>query len=122
MANSRNLVMYNLTNDTEVTLHKNVTGIGTHLTVDNANKTVYWVLFTSETSYKIYRTTYDGQTLQIGPDQTGSVDSIDIEDGIGYFYILSSDEIKKYDKRTDTVAETISLATQATGMIVLTGK
>ena len=77
-----------------------------------------------ETNYKIYKTTYEGNTTQIGPDQTGTINTVDIAEGNGYFYILdtSSSEIRKYDKTTDTVASTISLAHEITRMIVVTGK
>ena len=122
LSNSRNLIMYNLTNDNEVILHDDIRGIATHLTVDTANKTVYWILFTTETNYKILKTTYDNQTSQIGPDQTGTVDSVDIAVGFGHFYVLDSGGIRKYNKTTNTLAETISLPSEATGMIVLAGK
>lgn len=113
-----------MTNKIEVTIDDNVTGIGTHLAVDTTNKIVYWILFTVETSYKIYKTTYEGQTTQIGLDQTGSINNIDIAEGNGYFYILdsSSSEIRKYDKTTDTVASTISLPHEVTRIIVVAGK
>ena len=114
--------MYNLVNDTEVTLHSQISGIGTHLTLDTTNNVVYWVLFTVESNYKIYKTTYNGTTSQIGPDQVGSIDSVDIAVGIEYLYILDSEEIKKYNKTTDTIAETISLRSKAKRMIFLAGK
>ena len=122
--NARNLIRYSVANKIEVTIDDGETGIGTHLAVDTTNKTVYWILFTVETNYKIYKTTYEGHTTQIGPDQTGSINTIDIAEGNGYFYILDSTsyEIRKYDKATDLVASTISLAYEVTRIIVVAGK
>lgn len=107
-----------------MTLHDNPSGIGTHLAVDTTNKTVYWVLFTLETNYKIFKTTYEGHTTQIGPDQTGTFHTVDIAEGNGHFYILdtTSSEIRKYDKTTDTVVSTISIPHEITRIIVVAGK
>ena len=88
------------------------------------NKTIYWVLFTSDSHYKIFKTTYDGQTSQIGTDKTGGIATVDVAAGIGYYYILDSttSQIFKYDKSTDTVVTRISISTEATRIIVVTGK
>ena len=106
-----------------VTLNDDIAGIGTHLAIDTANKVVYWIHFTTDTTYKIYKTTYGGETTQIGVDQTGSLTAVDIGQGNGYFYILNSvtKEISKYDKTNDAIASTISLPTGVTRMIVLAG-
>ena len=124
--NSRNLIRYRLDENTSVTLDNDVGGIGTHLDVDTANKVVYWIHFTAETTYKIYKTTYEGNTTQIGADQTGSTTSVDIASGNGYFYILdtTTSQINKYNKTTDTLVpvSTISLSPGAKRLIVLAGK
>ncbi|XP_028415958.1 protein crumbs-like [Dendronephthya gigantea] len=124
LTNSRNLIRYSLADGTHQTLHSGVPGIGTHLALDIMNKTVYWILFTAETNYKILKTTYDGQTSQIGTDQSGSITTVDIADGNGYYYILDTTEsrIDKYNKSSDKVATTISLSTEATRMIVVSDK
>ena len=108
----------------EVILDNNVPGIGTHLAVDTTNQFVYWIHFTTDTNYKIYKTTYGGETSQIGQDQTGSVNNVDIAEGNGYFYILdsSSSEIRKYNKTTHAIASTIPFASEITGIIVVAGK
>jgi DNA-binding beta-propeller fold protein YncE len=122
--NSRNLIRYSLPEDAELTINDNITGIGTHLAVDTSNKIVYWIHFTDDTDYKIYKTTYDGQTSQIGLDQTGSLTTVDIGEGNGFFYILDSgtSEVRKYDKTTDTEVSTISVSPGAARMIVVAGK
>ncbi|XP_028416438.1 pro-epidermal growth factor-like [Dendronephthya gigantea] len=124
VTNNRNLIRYSLADGTDQTLHSGVTQIGTHLALDTVNKTIYWILFTSETNYKILKTTYDGQTSQIGTDQSGSITTVDIADGNGYYYILdtTTSKIYKYYKSTDTVATTISLVTEATRMVVVSDK
>ena len=88
------------------------------------NRIVYWILFTAETNYKVFKTTYDGQTSQIGTDQTGSVTTVDIAEGDGYFYILDSmtSEVSKYNKTTDEAVSTILLSPGAERMIVVAGK
>ena len=122
--NSQNLIRYDVVAQNEVTLDNNVPGIGTHLAVDTTNQAVYWIHFTTDTNYKIYKTTYGGETSQIGPDQTGSVNNVDIAEGNGYFYILdsSSSEIRKYDKTTHTISSTIPFTSEITGIIVVAGK
>ncbi|XP_028415959.1 fibrillin-1-like [Dendronephthya gigantea] len=109
-----------ITDGTDQTLHDSITGIGTHLVLDTVNKTVYWVLFTSDSNYKILKTTYDGQTSQIGTDQSGGITTVDIADGNGYYYVLDSttSQIFKYDKSTDTMAAKISLSTEATRIVI----
>ena len=74
--------------------------------------------------YKIYKTTYTGETTQIGPDQTGSLSGVDIAVGNGYFYILDSDasEVRKYNQTTDTLDTTISISPGVERMIVVTGR
>ncbi|CAB4024592.1 Hypothetical predicted protein, partial [Paramuricea clavata] len=118
---SQNLIRYNLIEGTFENINDNPPGIGTHLAVDSVNKTVYWILFTADTSYKIYKTTYDGQTSQIGSDKTGTVTTVDIAEGDGYFYILDSttSEVSKYNKTTDMVVSTISLSPGAERIIVV---
>jgi hypothetical protein len=85
---------------------------------------VYWILFTKESEYKIYKTTYAGQTSQIGANQTGNVNDVDIGEGNGYFYILdsASSEIRKYNKTSDTFVSRISISPGAKRMIVVTGR
>ncbi|CAB4040223.1 Hypothetical predicted protein, partial [Paramuricea clavata] len=124
LTNSRNLIRYNLVEGTIHNINDNPPGIGTHLAVDTVNRIVYWILFTAETSYKIYKTTYDGQTSQIGSDQTGSVTTVDIAEGNGYFYILDSmnSEVSKYNKTTDMIVSTISLSSGAKRIIVVVRK
>jgi hypothetical protein len=124
LTNSRNLIRYSLAEGTIQNIDDNPPGIGTHLAVDTVNKIVYWILFTAETNYRIYKTTYDGQTSQIGSDQTGSVTTVDIAEGDGYFYILDSmtSEVSKYNKTTDMVVSTISLSSGAERIIVIAGK
>ena len=123
-SNNRNLIRYSLADGTVQILHDGIAGIGTHLALDTASKTVYWILFTTDTNYKIIKTTYEGQTSQIGTDQTGGVTAIDIAEGIGYYYILdtTTSKISKYDKLSDTLVGTISLSTEAIRFIVVTGK
>ena len=110
--------------DTKQILHDNIPGIGTHLAVDTENRTVYWVLFTAETTYKIYKTTYTGETTQIGQDQTGSISRVDIAVGNGYFYILDSDasEVRKYNQTTGTLDTRISISPGAERIIAVTGR
>ena len=124
LTNSRNLIRYSLAEETIQNIDDNPPGIGTHLAVDTVNKIVYWILLTAETNYRIYKTTYDGQTSQIGSDQTGSVTTVDIAEGDGYFYILDSmtSEVSKYNKTTDMVVNTISLSSGAERIIVVAGK
>ncbi|XP_028415947.1 pro-epidermal growth factor-like isoform X2 [Dendronephthya gigantea] len=118
---NRNLIRYSLADGSDQTLHSGVNEIGTHLALDTVNKTVYWILFTTDTNYKILKTTYDGNTSQIGTDQSGGIKTVDIADGNGYYYILdtTTSQIDKYDKSTDTVAATISLSTKATRIIIV---
>ncbi|XP_028413538.1 pro-epidermal growth factor-like, partial [Dendronephthya gigantea] len=122
--NNRNLIRYSLADGTIHILHFGVNEIGTHLALDTVNKTVYWILFTTDSNYKILKTTYDGLTSQIGTDQSGGITTVDIADGNGYYYILDTitSQIDKYDKSTNTVAATISLSTEATRMIVVSDK
>ncbi|CAB4017929.1 RNA-directed DNA polymerase from mobile element jockey [Paramuricea clavata] len=121
LTNSRNLIRYSLAEGAIQNINDNPPGIGTHLAVDTVNRSVYWILFTAETSYKIYKTTYDGQTSQIGSDQVGSVTTVDIAEGDGYFYILDSmtSEVSKYNKATEILVNTISLSPGAERMIVV---
>ncbi|CAB4021142.1 Hypothetical predicted protein, partial [Paramuricea clavata] len=125
LTNSRNLIRYSLAEAGPIqNIDHNPPGIGTHLAVDSVNKIVYWILFTAETSYKIYKTTYDGQTSLIESNQMGSVTTVDIAEGDGYFYILDSmtSEVSKYNKTTDVAVSTISLSPGAERMIVVAGK
>ena len=100
-----------------------VAGISTHLTVDETNKIVYWIHFTSETAYKIYRTPYDGASQQIGSG-SGQTNNIYIAEGEGFYYILDSSNlnIAKYNKSSDFLTNTITVSSGTRRMIMVIGK
>ena len=130
--NSRNLIRYNLANENETILDDNVTRTGTHLAVDTTNKTstVYWILFTSEANYKIYKTIImrakqhrldliKRGVLTIQILLRGMVTFISL---IQPLHVVKALEIRKYDKATDTVASTISLAHEISRIIIVAGR
>ena len=100
-----------------------VAGISTHLTVDETNKIVYWIHFTSETAYKIYKTPYDGASQQIGSG-SGLTSDIYITEGEDFYYILDSSDsnIKKYNKSSDSVTSFITVPSGTKRIIVAKGK
>ena len=100
-----------------------VAGISTHLTVDETNKIVYWIHFTSETAYKIYKTPYDGASQQIGSG-SGQSSDIYITEGEDFYYILDSfdSNIKKYNKSSDSVTSTITVPSGTKSIIMVIGK
>ena len=117
------MVRYYLLDDTLHTLHDNPRGKSSHLAVDHDNQTIYWILFSDETDYSVKKTTYDGQTT----DQfsgTGATSDVDITQGNGYFYILYSTTsvIKKYDKSTGTLVDTLPAPKVTERIHLITGK
>ena len=100
-----------------------VAGISTHLTVDETNKIVYWIHFTSETAYKIYKTPYDGASQQIGSG-SGLTSNIYITEGEDFYYILDSSNlnIAKYTKSSNFLTSTITLPSGTKRMIMVNGK
>ena len=100
-----------------------VAGISTHLTVDETNKIVYWIHFTSETAYIIYKTPYDGASQQIGSG-SGRTSNIYITEGEDFYYILDSSDsnIKKYNKSSDSVTSFITVPSGTKRIMVATGK
>ena len=100
-----------------------VAGISTHLTVDETNKIVYWIHFTSETAYKIYKTPYDGASQQIGSG-SGLTSNIYITEGEDFYYILDSSNlnIAKYNKSSNFLTSTITVPSGTKRMIMVIGK
>ena len=100
-----------------------VAGISTHLTVDETNKIVYWIHFTSETAYKIYKTPYDGASQQIGSG-SGLTSNIYITEGEDFYYILDSSNlnIAKYNKSSNLLTSTITVPSGTKRMIMVIGK
>ena len=100
-----------------------VAGISTHLTVDETNKIVYWIHFISETAYTIYKTPYDGASQQIGSG-SGLTSNIYITEGEDFYYILDSSDsnIKKYNKSSDFLTNTITVSSGTRRMIMVIGK
>ena len=100
-----------------------VAGISTHLTVDETNKIVYWIHFTSETAYKIYKTPYDGASQQIGSG-SGQTSNIYITEGEDFYYILDSSNlnIAKYNKSSNLLTSTITVPSGTRRMIMVIGK
>ena len=123
LASSRNLVRYSLTENMLDIMDNGVSGISTHLTIDETNKMVYWIHFTSETAYKIYKTPYDGASQQIGSG-SGQSSDIYITEGEDFYYILDSfdSNIKKYNKSSDSVTSTITVPSGTKRMIMVIGK
>ena len=123
LASSRNLVRYSLTENMLDIMDNGVSGISTHLTIDETNKMVYWIHFTSETAYKIYKTPYDGASQQIGSG-SGLTSNIYITEGEDFYYILDSSDsnIKKYNKSSDSVTSFITVPSGTKRIMVATGK
>ena len=123
LASSRNLVRYSLTENMLDIMDNGVSGISTHLTIDETNKMVYWIHFTSETAYKIYKTPYDGASQQIGSG-SGQSSDIYITEGEDFYYILDSSDsnIKKYNKSSDSVTSTITVPSGTKSIIMVIGK
>ena len=123
LASSRNLVRYSLTENMLDIMDNGVSGISTHLTIDETNKMVYWIHFTSETAYKIYKTPYDGASQQIGSG-SGQSSDIYITEGEDFYYILDSfdSNIKKYNKSSDSVTSTITVPSGTKSIIMVIGK
>ena len=120
---SRNLVRYSLTENMLDIMDNGVAGISTHLTVDETNTIVYWIHFTSETAYRIYKTSYDGASQQIGSG-SGQTNNIYIAEGEGFYYILDSSNlnIAKYTKSSNFLTSTITLPSGTKRMIMVNGK
>ena len=84
---------------------------------------VYWIHFTSETAYKIYKTPYDGASQQIGSG-SGQSSDVYITEGEDFYYILDSfdSNIKKYNKSSDSVTSTITVPSGTKSIIMVIGK
>ena len=120
---TRNLVRYSLAENMLDVMDNGVPGISTHLTIDETKKIVYWIHFTSETAYKIYKTPYDGASQQIGSG-SGLTSNIYITEGEDFYYILDSSDsnIKKYNKSSDSVTSFITVPSGTKRIMVATGK
>ena len=120
---SRNLVRYSLTENMLDIMDNGVAGISTHLTVDETNTIVYWIHFTSETAYRIYKTSYDGASQQIGSG-SGRTSNIYITEGEDFYYILDSSNlnIAKYTKSSNFLTSTITVPSGTKRMIMVIGK
>ena len=101
-SSNRNLASYSLVDGTLDTLNDATTGISTHLSVDVSNKMIYWIHFTNETSYDVYKTTYNGSSWVIDSGVRTN-DNLDITQGAKYCYIKDSiaAKINTYDKETN---------------------
>ena len=123
LASSRNLVRYSLTENMLDIMDDGDPGIGTHLTIDETNRVVYWIHFTSENHYNIYKTPYDGASQQIGSG-TGQTSNIYITEGEDFYYILDSSDsnIKKYNKISNFSTSTITVPSGTKRMIMIIGK
>ena len=98
-------------------------GISTHVSVDSENKMVYWVHYTAETSYTVYRTSYAGQTSSLF---TGSGDSrdIDVTVGMDSFYILVSlkAEVTRYNKDNNSKISALSVGDTTERIVLIEGR
>ena len=123
LASSRNLVRYSLTENMLDIMDDGDPGISTHLTIDETNKVVYWIHFTNENPYKIYKTPYDGASQEIGSG-SGLTSNIDITEGDEFYYILDSSvlTIKKYNKSSNFLTSTITVPSGTQRMIMVIGK
>ena len=123
LGSSRNLVRYSLRENVLDIMDDGVPGISTHLTIDETNKVVYWIHFSRETTYEIYKTPYDGasQQIELGSGQTSNIYVIEGED-IYYILDTSDSNIKKGNKSSDSVTSTIIVPSGTKRMIMVIGK
>ena len=121
---NRNLVRYSLTEDILHVVDSGRSGFSTHLALDVSNKTIYSIHFSAETTYNIYKTSYDGVSTRIISDQTGLVSNVDITVGENYFYVLDSanSEINRYNKSSDTFDQKIVVSSGTKKVIIVVGK
>ena len=114
---------YSLEDGSLFVLDNSAPGISTGLTVDQQNKIVYWIHHASSTLYKIFKTTYDGNTTQI-TEQSGASGGIDITEGFRFWYLLnvSSSTISKYSKMNDMLYARFPVYTGAKSILHIEGK
>ena len=120
--NNRNLISYSFLSGNLNTLHDTKFGISTHVSVDPDNKMIYWIHYTQETSYTVYRTTYSGQTISLF---TGKGDSrnIDVTVGMDSFYILDSAETKitRYKKNNNSKISILPVGATTKRIVLIEG-
>ena len=123
LGSDRNLVRYSLTENMLVIMDDGVPGISTHLTVDETNKIVYWIHFTNDIPYKIFKTPYDGASQELGSG-SGQTSNIYITEGEDFYYILDSSNlnIAKYNKSSNLLTSTITVPSGTRRMIMVIGK
>ena len=124
LSNARyNLASYSFTNNTLEILHDTPLGISTHVAVDSDSKMLYWIHYTAETEYTVYKTSYGGQSTIIIRGEGDSTD-IDITVGMDSFYILDSSKatITKYDKETHLKVSALSIAQTSGSILLIKGK
>ena len=123
LGSDRNLVRYSLTENMLVIMDDGVPGISTHLTVDETNKIVYWIHFTNDIPYKIFKTPYDGASQELGSG-SGQTSNIYITEGEDFYYILDSSNlnIAKYNKSSNLLTSTITVPSGTKRMIMVIGK
>ena len=123
LGSNRNLVRYSLTENMLDIMDDGVAGISTHLTVDETNKIVYWIHFTNDIPYKIFKTPYDGASQELGSG-SGQTSNIYITEGEDFYYILDSSNlnIAKYNKSSNLLTSTITVPSGTRRMIMVIGK
>ena len=123
LGSNRNLVRYSLTENMLDIMDDGVAGISTHLTVDETNKIVYWIHFTNDIPYKIFKTPYDGASQELGSG-SGQTSNIYITEGEDFYYILDSSNlnIAKYNKSSNFLTSTITVPSGTKRMIMVIGK
>ena len=123
LGSNRNLVRYSLTENMLDIMDGGVPGISTHLTVDETNKIVYWIHFTNDIPYKIFKTPYDGASQELGSG-SGQTSNIYITEGEDFYYILDSSNlnIAKYNKSSNLLTSTITVPSGTKRMIMVIGK
>ena len=123
LGSDRNLVRYSLTENMVDIMDDGVPGISTHLSVDETNKIVYWIHFTNDIPYKIFKTPYDGASQELGSG-SGQTSNIYITEGEDFYYILDSSNlnIAKYNKSSNLLTSTITVPSGTKRMIMVIGK
>ena len=123
LGSDRNLVRYSLTENMVDIMDDGVPGISTHLSVDETNKIVYWIHFTNDIPYKIFKTPYDGASQELGSG-SGQTSNIYITEGEDFYYILDSSNlnIAKYNKSSNLLTSTITVPSGTRRMIMVIGK
>ncbi|CAB3992803.1 mucin-4-like isoform X1 [Paramuricea clavata] len=115
----RDLVVYNITSGGEARTLYNANSSSIRLTIDRLNQIIYWISYNTESnSLMLRKTDYNGNTTVITGSfaQSGRPAITQIGD---YYYVLDSTQsiIRKYDKATDTVVQSITVYGGATEII-----